>query len=168
MPEKITTRTPTLFRSFKTARKHILFSSFKPTIPRIPFESSKMGLGVADTPIGEDAIRLFLMLADVVGISLCFIGLRAAYVVLGSTLIVSFVFNAVSILAQGNETRQKLKKNQPVRPNIFALSIEMFGTIALLVMWVISVVDATAWDYQYSETPLLIRAYGGIAGLVAL
>lgn len=127
-----------------------------------------MGLGMVDNPTGEDGIRLFLILADVVGISLCFIGNRAAYVVLGSTLIVSLVFNAVSILAQSNETRQKLKKNQPVRPNMFALFIEMFGTIALLVMWVISVVDATAWDSQYSYTPLLIRAYGGIAGLVAL
>ncbi|KAK5054035.1 hypothetical protein LTR84_001997 [Exophiala bonariae] len=127
-----------------------------------------MAIGVLKTPNGDDAARLFLILNDIVGITLCFVGGRAIYFVLGSTLIVSMIFNMVSILAQGNATRQKLKRDEPVRPNMFGMCLEIFGTLALIIMYTISVVDTTAWDYSYWNTsPVFLHAYGGVTGLIA-
>lgn len=128
-----------------------------------------MAIGVFTTPNGEDACRLFLTLNNIVGITLCFVGGRAIYYVLGTTMIVSMIFNLSSVLAQGNETRQKMKRHEPVRPNMFGMCLEIFGTGALMVMYIISVVDTTSWDYSYWNTPsLFLHSYAGVTGLIAL
>ncbi|KEF56284.1 uncharacterized protein A1O9_07865 [Exophiala aquamarina CBS 119918] len=127
---------------------------------------SKVGFIVS--PNGEDALRFAGILNAILGMSLSFIGLRAVYIVLGTTIGVSLLFNFVMILAQGHETRIKLKNNQPVRPSLFALGTEFFGTGALLVMYVISLVDTVEFDGSWwNGGMILIHAYSGLTGLIA-
>jgi hypothetical protein len=128
-------------------------------------------MGLFVSPNGEDVVRLFLILNNVVGLSLSFIGLRAAYIVLGTTMGVSLVFNLVSILAQSQETRNKLKNNEPVRPSLVAMAIEVFGMFVLLVTYIISVVDTLDWDGGWGSwdgSSVFAHAYAGVTGLIAL
>lgn len=125
--------------------------------------------GFIAAPNNEDALRFAGILNDVVGLSLSFIGLRAAYIVLGTAMGISLLFNLVMILAEGRETRIKLKNGEPVRPNMVALGIEIFGTAALFVMYVISLVDTLDWDYNWwSGSETFVHAYAGVTGMIAL
>jgi len=125
-------------------------------------------LGVVASPNGEDALRLGAILADVVGLSLCFIGERAVFIVLGSALGISLLFNVGMILGQGRETRTKLKNGEPVEPNTAALSFEVLGAGGLFALYIISIVDVMDWSGWWNGPFVFLRAYAGMAGFVAL
>lgn len=129
-------------------------------------------MGIFVSPNGEDALRLALILNNIIGMSLTFINARPAYIVLGTTMGISLVFNLVSILAQSQETRSRLKNNEPVRPSLIALGIEVLGIFTFLITYIITVVDTLAWDggwgYWDGGSALFVHAYAGFSGLLAL
>jgi hypothetical protein len=128
-------------------------------------------MGVVASPNCEDVLRLFIILNDVIGMSLCFKLTRFTYIIMGTMLVISLCFNLVVILVESRETRIRLKKNEPVQPSLVALGIETFGTGAFLSIYILSIIDTIYLERNYGwwdASEWFIHIYAGVAGMIAL
>lgn len=128
------------------------------------------GPGVFKLPNLEDALRFILIVNDIVGLSLAFIGLRVAYVILGTVFAISILFNLVVTLAESHATRLKIKRGEPVCPNIPALAIEIVGATGFLILYIVATIDTVAnegyWGGEGASITY-VHAYCGMSGLIA-
>ena len=117
----------------------------------------------------EDLISLMLLLIDVIAMSLCFAILWPSFIVLGSVLAVSFIFNSFVLLSTDGLTRSKSDTDKTKCPSLIVLSIEILGVMAFLVLYVVTTIETAKDDYWgYSSRPRVMMTYASIGGLVAL
>lgn len=128
----------------------------------------KCSIGVFNAPNVEDAVRMILLLNNIVAISLSFIGLRAAFIVLGSVFAISIIFNIVSILGRSTSSRLRLKNGEPVLPFLPGLAIELVGTVVFFILYGVVMIDLVDGNYGWRVDGLiLMHSYASVGALVA-
>lgn len=128
----------------------------------------KCSIGVINVPNVEDAVRGILLLNNIVAISLSFIGLRAAFIVLGSVFSISIIFNTVNILGRSTSSRLRLKNDEAVLPFLPGLALELVGTVVFFILFGVAMLDLVDGDYGWrGDGLILMHAYASVGALVA-
>ncbi|KIV95828.1 hypothetical protein PV10_03434 [Exophiala mesophila] len=128
----------------------------------------KSSIGVINAPNIEDGIRFIVLLNNIVAIVLSFIGLRAVFVVLGTVFAISIIFNIVSILGRSTSSRLRLKNDEAVLPFLPGMAIEVVGTVAFFIMYVVVMIDLVNDNYGWrGDNLILIHSYASAGALVA-
>ena len=120
----------------------------------------------------ETIVRFFLLLNNAVTLSLSFACLEPLFMVIGSILFVSLIFNAIVLLARiprGKAKGLDLSDDEALEkcPSLFVLSADAFGVLAFVVLYVASTMW-TAHASWWNGPPVLLLAYASIGTLVAL
>ena len=115
----------------------------------------------------QDIIRPLLVLNNVIAMSLSFPVETASFIVLGSILAVSTVFNFCLWVRTGFSRRSKAANLDGVKcPSIIILAIEVLGVLAFCVLYVITTIETA--ESEWGWKPTVLMAYASIGGLVAL
>ncbi|KIW70474.1 hypothetical protein PV04_02741 [Phialophora macrospora] len=124
-------------------------------------------------PVGrfdfETGLRLLLLLNNSVALALSFACMEALFIVSGSILGVSVIFNMLVLLSKVRPRRPKLTNDDVERqcPSMLVLGLDILGVLAFLSLYVCSTIETAGRDNYWGRAPVLLMAYASIGNLVA-
>jgi hypothetical protein len=118
----------------------------------------------------ETGLRLLLLLNNSIALALSFACMEALFIVVGSILGVSIIFNMLVLLSKVRPSRLKLTNDDVERqcPSLLVLGIDSLGVLAFLSLYVCSTIDTATASDGWRRPPVLLMAYASIGTLVAL
>ncbi len=113
----------------------------------------------------QDYLRPFLVLNNVIAMSLSYAILTPAFIVLGSILNISMFFNIYAWFWTNLRRASATENGKVFCPSVILLAIECLGVVAFVVLYVITTMDTAENSWRDS---VMIKTYASIGSLVAL
>ncbi|ETI23996.1 hypothetical protein G647_05803 [Cladophialophora carrionii CBS 160.54] len=117
----------------------------------------------------ETAVRLLLLLNNAVALALSFASMEVLFIVVGSILGVSVIFNMLVLLSKVRPHRLALTNDDVHRrsPSLLVWGTDSVGVLAFLSLYVCSTIETISRDGGWRHLPVLLMAYASIGTLVA-
>ncbi|EXJ62144.1 hypothetical protein A1O7_02577 [Cladophialophora yegresii CBS 114405] len=118
----------------------------------------------------ETTLRLLLLLNNGVALALSFASMRPLFMVTGSILGVSIIFNMLVLLSEARPKRPTLTDDDVHKqsPSLLVWGTDGVGVLAFLALYVCTTIETADRDGGWRRMPVLLMAYASIGTLVAL
>ncbi|OCT50179.1 hypothetical protein CLCR_07573 [Cladophialophora carrionii] len=117
----------------------------------------------------ETRVRLLLLLNNAVALALSFARMEVLFIVVGSILGVSIIFNMLVLLSKVRPHRLALTNDDVHRqsPSLLVWVTDGVGVLAFLALYVCSTIETASRDSLWNGVPVLLMTYASIGTLVA-